>query len=95
MLPLATTSAYATITTAPVVTFSGSVGTLPASTATVTVQAQLALNVNSSGVPQQLEEVPVASATITSPLSRSRFPILHRCSKRNFRDTASSTSISS
>lgn len=67
MLPLATTSAYATITTAPVVTFSGSVGTLPASTATVTVQAQLALNVNSSGVPQQLEEVPVASATITSP----------------------------
>jgi hypothetical protein len=51
---------------APVVTLAGSLGTLPAGTATVVVRAELALNVNSRGVPQELDDVPVASATITS-----------------------------
>ena len=50
----------------PVVTLAGSLGTLPAGAATVVVRAELALNVDPRGVPQELELVPVASATITS-----------------------------
>lgn len=66
VLSLAISSAHAAMTATPVVTFSGSAGTLPASKATVIVQAQLALNLNSAGIPQELEEIPVASASITS-----------------------------
>ena len=61
-------SAHAATAAAPVVTLTGSLGILPASTATVVVRAQLARNVNSAGVPQELDEVPVTSATIASPV---------------------------
>jgi hypothetical protein len=49
------------------VTLNGSVPGLPAASATVTVEAQLSQDPNAQGVPQELQDVPVATATITSP----------------------------
>lgn len=64
-------SAQAQTASAPAVTLVGSIGTLPAGTATVTVRVQVPLKPNARGVPQELQEVPVSSATITT----SRFSI--------------------
>jgi hypothetical protein len=47
-------------------TFVGSAGALPASRAVVYVQAQLDLDVNAKGVPQELDEVTVASEKVIS-----------------------------
>jgi hypothetical protein len=51
---------------AGVVTLAGSAGTLPAGSATVVVEAELAENINAAGVPQTLEDVPVATQAITT-----------------------------
>ena len=48
------------------VTLAGSAGTLPAGSATVVVEAELAKNINAAGVPQTLEDVPVATQAITT-----------------------------
>jgi hypothetical protein len=65
--PLLGASASAAAVADPVVTFTGSVGALPGGSATVVVEAELAGNVNATGVPQTLEDVPVATQAITTP----------------------------
>ena len=66
-LPLGAAPAGAQISTRPAVTLAGSVGTLPAASAAVVVDVNVPVDLNSAGDPQQIDEVPVASATITSP----------------------------
>src|SRR5580658_7374750 len=66
-LPLWTAApAGAATVGAGVVTLAGSAGTLPAGSATVVVEAELAENINAAGVPQTLEDVPVATQAITT-----------------------------
>jgi hypothetical protein len=65
-LPMWTAPAGAATTATPVVTLVGSTRTLPTGSATVVVEAELALHVNAAGVPQTLEDVPVATQTITT-----------------------------
>jgi hypothetical protein len=66
LIPAGTASAADATAASPVVTFVGSAGTLPASSAVVYVQAQLALDMNAKGVPQELDEVTVASRKVIS-----------------------------
>jgi len=65
-VPLGAAPADALISTRPAVTLAGSVGALPAASATVVVDVNVPTDLNSAGDPQQINEVPVASATITS-----------------------------
>jgi hypothetical protein len=52
---------------APTVTLTGSVPALPAGSAAVYAEVQLPLDPNSQGVPRQLDDVAVASESVTSP----------------------------
>lgn len=64
-LPLSATVADAA-TASPAVTFTGSAGALPAASATVVIEAELAFDINAKGVPQKLEDIPVAAQAVTS-----------------------------
>ena len=66
-LPLWAGPADAQITTRPAVTLAGSIGTLPAASASVVVDVNVPTDLNSRGDPQRIDEVPVASATVTGP----------------------------
>src|ERR1700733_8885624 len=66
LIPVGTASAADATAASPVVTFVGSAGALPASSAVVYVQAQLARDVNAKGIPQELDEVTVASEKVIS-----------------------------
>jgi hypothetical protein len=56
----------AAASTPPAVTLTGSAPALPTSPATVTVEAQLSQDPDGQGVAQELQDVPVATAAITS-----------------------------
>lgn len=66
--PTAASSPTPSASAAPaVVTLTGSVPALPASSATVYAQVEVPIDVNSKGVPHQIDADTVASETITSP----------------------------
>jgi hypothetical protein len=66
VMPLLASSAYAATAGSPVVTFTGSVGTLPGGPGTIVIEAETARDVNGKGVPQELVDTPVATQAITS-----------------------------
>ena len=65
-LPLLAGPAGAATAASPVLTFTGSAGALPAGSATVVVEAELARDANAKGVPQSLQDIPVAVRTISA-----------------------------
>jgi hypothetical protein len=71
-LPLLTAPAQAA---SPAVTLTGSIRSLPANSASIVVRAELAMDVNSAGVPRELIDVPVARATVTSASPAFSIPV--------------------